>query len=185
MQKIPTMQEIDLKTGEVFTLSESHTIMRYLANTRGIPDHWYPADPRQRAQVDMYLDQHHSFLRVGLTQSILELGLPRITGKPHNKQSFKKSRAILEKTLAYLELKLTANPFICGTEKTLADLSAACELDQGKWVAHDLSKYPKVKEWLERMIDHDQVNVVVACSMLKCAKKTNDWLQKQQGYPKL
>ena len=55
-KKIPVMQEIDERTGEVFNLVESHTIMRYLADTRGVPDHWYPRDPRQRAIVDMYLD---------------------------------------------------------------------------------------------------------------------------------
>ena len=63
MKKVPAMSEIDTRTGEVFNLAESHTIMRYLANSRGITDPWYPADPRKRAIVDMYLDQHHSFLR--------------------------------------------------------------------------------------------------------------------------
>jgi len=66
--KVPAMQEVDARTGEVlFTLSESHTIMRYLAVTRKCADHWYPSDAKQRALVDEYLDQHHSFLRTGCT----------------------------------------------------------------------------------------------------------------------
>ena len=57
------MQEVNEKTGEVFTLAESHSILRYLADTRGVPDHWYPQDARQRAIVDQYLDMHHSYIR--------------------------------------------------------------------------------------------------------------------------
>ena len=55
-KKIPVMQEIDERTGEIFTLVESHTIMRYLADTRGVPDHWFPRESRDRALVNMYLD---------------------------------------------------------------------------------------------------------------------------------
>ena len=40
--QIPYMQEIDTVTGEVFGLGESHTIMRYLAESRACPDNWYP-----------------------------------------------------------------------------------------------------------------------------------------------
>jgi hypothetical protein len=39
-----------------FTLSESHTIMRYLAATRTVADHWYPEDLEKRACVDRVLD---------------------------------------------------------------------------------------------------------------------------------
>lgn len=40
--QIPYMQEIDTVTGEVFSLGESHTIMRYLAESRACPENWYP-----------------------------------------------------------------------------------------------------------------------------------------------
>ena len=39
-----------------FVLIESSTILRYLCNTRDVPDHWYPKDPRKRAQVDLFFD---------------------------------------------------------------------------------------------------------------------------------
>jgi len=50
------MQEINLETGETFNLAQSTAILRYLATSRGVADHWYPKEPRARAQVDMYLD---------------------------------------------------------------------------------------------------------------------------------
>ena len=55
-KQIPAMQEIDERTGEVFNLAESHTILRYLADSHNVPDHWYPKDLRKRAKVNIYLD---------------------------------------------------------------------------------------------------------------------------------
>ena len=64
-KQIPALMEVDKTTGESFILSEHGAIMRYIAQTRGTPDHWYPSDPIKRARVDEYLDLHHSFLRMG------------------------------------------------------------------------------------------------------------------------
>jgi glutathione S-transferase len=36
---------------------------------------------------------------------------------------------------------------------TIADISAACELDQSRFIALDLTKWPKVKAWLHYMIE--------------------------------
>ncbi len=33
-------------------LFESHTILRYLAKSRSVPDHFYPSNPLKSAQVD-------------------------------------------------------------------------------------------------------------------------------------
>ena len=63
---VPTIVEIDTKTGEEFKLFESHAILRYLATSRGVPDHWYPKDIVKRSKVDQYLDWHHTFIRQGL-----------------------------------------------------------------------------------------------------------------------
>jgi len=41
-KQIPAMQEIDERTGQTLTLSESHAILRYLVRSRGLADHWYP-----------------------------------------------------------------------------------------------------------------------------------------------
>ncbi len=75
------MQEIDENTGETLTMSESHAILRYLARSRGLADHWYPRDLRQRAIVDQYLDEHHNFLRQGVgAYCFKKLFAPHITG---------------------------------------------------------------------------------------------------------
>ena len=83
MGKIPAMQEINETTGEIFNLVESHTIMRYLADSREVEDHWYTRDnPQKRALVDMYLDQHHSMLRYGMFSEIQALLFHFMLGQP-------------------------------------------------------------------------------------------------------
>ena len=57
-----------------------------------------------------------------------------------------------------MESRLTKHAYLCGEEKSIADLSAACELDQGQWVDLDLSAYPKVDAWKKHMIDNDAKN---------------------------
>jgi glutathione S-transferase len=68
-----------------------------------------------------------------------------------------------------MEIWLTKNKFLCGPEKTLADISACHELDQTKFLNYDLSKWPKVQAWLKAMIDDDPVMLKVAEPMRKLA----------------
>ena len=60
---VPAIVEVDKNSGEKWNLFESHAILRYLAKTHNVPDHWYPQDILKRSLVDQYLDWHHSFLR--------------------------------------------------------------------------------------------------------------------------
>lgn len=79
-KQIPAMQEENLQTGEVFVLSESHAILRYLAVSRGCPDHWFPRDLRKQAAMNEYLDQHHNLLRQGVgVYAFKKLFAPLIT----------------------------------------------------------------------------------------------------------
>ena len=48
---------------------ESHAIMKFVCEFKKLPDHWYPTSPgkdlEMRTKMDMYLDWHHSNVRVG------------------------------------------------------------------------------------------------------------------------
>ena len=154
------MQEVDAATGRVLlTLSESHTIMRYLADTRGCPNHWYPkmAQPRERALVDEYLDQHHNFLRQGVTGLLLkQVKTFQVLrdGRTYSEPEINFHRVILQRSMSLLESRLETKPYLCGNEISIADLSAASELDGARWLPDfDLTEYPKIKEWSERVID--------------------------------
>ena len=68
---------------------------------------------------------------------------------------------------------LSQNKFLCGNERSIADLSAAHELDQMKFMNFDLSKWPKVEAWLAEFIDSNSIQLQVAQSMRKLAVKFN------------
>lgn len=74
--KVPAISD-----GKV-NMFESHTILRYLHETRNLPDHWYPKDARKRAKVDEYLDWHHNGLRLGAGGYLFRKYISPFTGKP-------------------------------------------------------------------------------------------------------
>ena len=66
-------------------IAESHAIMRYLADSRGCDDHWYPKDLRKRAKVNQYLDEHHNYIRMGVGVHIFKrFFAPMINGKSYS-----------------------------------------------------------------------------------------------------
>ena len=124
------MQEVNEKTGETFTMSESHAIMRYLATTRDVADHWYPKDARKRAVVDQYLDMHHSYIRQGIgAYTFKKLFAPMIINKVYKEEELEFHKIMLARSLRNFEERLSQSKFLCGNEMTIADLSAAMELD--------------------------------------------------------
>ena len=129
-QQVPAMQEIDENTAKVFTMSESHAMMRYLTDSRGLPDHWYPKNLRKRALVDMYLDQHHSYLRQGVGGWVFKkLFAPAMTGRVFIDSELDFHRIMLKRSLRLIEGRLAKTRYLCSDEISIADLSAACELD--------------------------------------------------------
>ena len=165
--QVPAMQEVDADTGEVlFTLLESHTIMRYLAVTRNVADHWYPynKDLKKRALIDQYLDWHHTSLRAGCGGTVFKsMFAPAMQGKTYTDEELVEPKRILKNALNELERRLSKTRYLAGDEISIADISAAHELDQTRFVALDLTPWPETKQWLYRVIDEQPV-------MLKYAK---------------
>ena len=80
--------------------------------------------------------------------------------------------------MADLEKRLTNSTYICGgSQMSIADLSAAHELEQGKMIGLDLSQYPKVSAWYARMIDEDPVSSELVHELRRIAVKTSTWLK--------
>ena len=157
---IPTIEEPD----SGFTLGEAHAIMGYLSNTHGWQD-VYPADYKQRARVDWYLNYHHRNVRdasLGLVAPKIrkDLDIPEATQLA--------AKATLTNALRALEAGwLKESPFLAGQSVTLADFAAYVEIGQVQpefTNLYDFSPYPKVQAWLSRMHDidgHDIVHTVL------------------------
>lgn len=115
-----------------FRLSESVAIVRYLKNTRGFDDFWYPEDPKAQALVDEYLSWTHNNIRMtsGL-YFITKWRTPILTGQKADEKEVAKLEAELSKTLDIIEnIWLKATPFIAGDNLSVADVFAACDIEQ-------------------------------------------------------
>ena len=97
--KVPALTD-----GKDINLFESHTILRYIHETRQLPDSLYPrSDLRKRAKVDEYLDWHHNGLRLGAGGYLFRKYISPLTGKPAPKEAIEESLQILKRALKLME----------------------------------------------------------------------------------
>lgn len=142
-----------IEDGE-FKLAESHAILTYIHRTRNCADHWYPSAPQARAHVDHYLHWHHTGLRT-LAQVVYHRFEAEKLGRPANIHLLQAAEAQASKALQTLDTWLGTKRFIAGEEASIADVSAACEIAQGKLIGYDLARYRNVGEWFQRVYGMD------------------------------
>lgn len=140
--RIPAIQDGN------FTLSESHAILAYLCESRGVADHWYPRDLGRRAVVDRFLHWHHTNLRHA-HHWVWELKWAPLFGRQQRPWVLEESPIVLERALKVMEKWLTATPYLAGAEISIADLSALCELSQLELIPYSFSSYPKLHAWYQ------------------------------------
>ena len=147
---MPAIKET--KDGEDFILGESHAILRYLADTRGAADNWYPKDLKKRAKVDEYLDSHHTDLR-GVVAGYVSK--KRFSSAKHPQSVFDEILKKQKVVFAKLEKQLESSDYLCGSsEISIADLSGAMELEQLVLVPEiSLTEFPKLNAWKSRVLD--------------------------------
>ena len=184
-KQVPFLHEENLNTGEVLTMSESHAMMRYLAVSRGCADHWYPADLRERAKVNEYLDQHHNFLRQGVGTYGFKKFFAPVTGRSYTDKELDIHVVAIRRSLTLLEHRLATKPYLTGNQPTIADISAACELDSGMFFDLNLSNFPKTKAWLYRMVDADPMMMELSEPIRKLAKTFVEKAKKEGTFVKL
>ena len=124
--------------------------MRYLARSRGVPDHWYPADLRKRAEIEKYLDAHHFGLRAccGAYVSRKFFGVEQLTEEMIQKYLDKQ-----QEEYGKLEKMLENQDYLCGSEISIADLSAAMEIETMIIAGGIPAAFPKTDAWRIRVLD--------------------------------
>ncbi|KAI0493734.1 hypothetical protein KFK09_023858 [Dendrobium nobile] len=157
---INPMAQVPAIVDERLKLSESHAILRYIAETSpGVADHWYPADPSSRAKVNSILDWHHSNLRLGSVTFVMNTVLAPIFGRTLNPQAATEAEKLLSSSFSNIEsmwLSGDANFLLGNPHPSIADLSLVCEIMQSElWHDKDreriLQPHPKILQWVENV----------------------------------
>nr|CAD7430861.1 unnamed protein product [Timema monikensis] len=138
-----------------FPLTESVAILRYLCREKQVRDHWYPRDSKLQAKVDEYLEWQHLDTRLNCSTYFLNKFLiPAVTGKPPKPEKVAESLKHMERTLNKIEDVWLAGdkPYLTGEQISIADLLAACEVEQTRMAGYDPGKVrPRLSAWLERV----------------------------------
>ncbi|KAL7039991.1 hypothetical protein ACKWTF_000203 [Chironomus riparius] len=162
LKKIPVLVDGD------YVLYESRAILAYLINSRRPGDSLYPIDPKERGKVDQRLYYDASVFLPNMLSVIVPV---IVHDKNEVSQNLKKP---IEESLTVLDNYLKENEFIATNNLTIADFSIVPSVTTAKEFGFDLSKYPKLSAWhdkLEKLLPGFEENVhgskVNAASMKK------------------
>lgn len=114
-------------------LFHSVAILRYLARTFPVSDHWYPKDnSKLQAKIDAYMAYQHLATRsFGSMYFVTGYVIPKSTKQPVNEQKLAKYKKGLNTVLDEISnIWLKDGRFIGGKDLTIADLLAVTELEQ-------------------------------------------------------
>jgi glutathione S-transferase len=139
--QIPTLVDGDL------TIHESNAILRYLCQKHGLTD-WYPADLKQRARVDQWLDWNQSRLSPAVIDIVRNKVFLREKG---DKDAIARGEAKLRELGPILEAGLRGD-YLVGAKPTIADLSVASNLFQ-LGLADAIPAGERIAAWYRRIGD--------------------------------
>jgi glutathione S-transferase len=132
-----------------FLLTESATILRYLATLAASPA--YPAEPRARARVDEALDWFNTgFYRDHGYGCVYPQILPHY--RIHEAQLGRMLDWHSERARLRLQVlndhMIGDGSWVAGDEFSIADMFGAALVTVGDMIDFDLSPYPNVRRWL-------------------------------------
>ncbi len=139
----PFAQVPVLDTGTM-SLRDSHAILVWLARRHGTPQ-WLPSDPDEEAIVNGWLSAAAFELRLGPYEARLKTRAPHYCVAP---ESLEKNTL---RALSLFEQQLTGRKWLALDRATIADVAAFPALVHGHEGGVDLSPYPAIRAWLDRM----------------------------------
>ncbi|XP_065363657.1 glutathione S-transferase theta-1-like isoform X2 [Calliphora vicina] len=151
---INRFQKVPCIIDDGFKLAESVAILRYLSSKGKIPEYLYPKYFVEQARVDEFLEWQHITLRITCALYFRTVWLePLLSGKKPSQEKIENLKSHMEMNLAIIEnIWLENSDFLCGKQMTVADILAACEIEQTRMADYDVRiKHPKIRAWLKRV----------------------------------
>ena len=151
--RLNPMRLVPVLVDEDFVLTESSAIMKYLAEKARSP--LYPAELRKRARVNERMDWFNTGFYRDLGYNLV---YPQLF--PHHKRASDEAQAGTlawgkQGTAKHLEALdrhvLGSNPYVCGSEMTIADLFGAQLACAGEVIGCRFAAYRNVDAWLGRI----------------------------------
>ncbi|KAJ2949292.1 hypothetical protein O0L34_g6241 [Tuta absoluta] len=147
-----------------FILTESVAIMNYLSREGIIPEYLFPKDSKHRARVEEYMEWQHVGFRFPLAWHFRV----KVLFKEQDPKRIANYEKRMVAALEEFEAKwLGKSSFLTGDTVTVADLLAACEVEQPRMADFNPSeKHAKIAVWLQKVREHfnphfDEAHVVV------------------------
>jgi len=155
-----------------FSVFESHSILRYLAEKFFPNSHWYPNDLKTRTRINNYLDWHsftirYSFMIIGLsylpgftrtgvdqTKAYVQLAQDVFYGSNSHLWKDRADNGILNQLKVVNDRWLNDSKYLAGDQVSIADLSL---YGDAGYIIHifgfDFKIYPNLNDWYKRMED--------------------------------
>ncbi|MCF6220281.1 MAG: glutathione S-transferase family protein [Robiginitomaculum sp.] len=137
-----------------FKLSQSDAICKYMCALSG-PSSFYPADIKEQAEVNQWIDFSSQHVLQAVARLFFNRVVCKLIGEEPDEASIKTGNNMLARDLPMVEARLADNEFMCGDKFTLADISMAAAIEPAEMANIDLSPYPAIVKWRERMMGRE------------------------------
>ena len=150
--KVPALKDGD------FAMAESAAIMRYMARQNG--SSLYPSDTQEQAKCDQWMDYVNHHIRANVAKVHFNRSLAPMMGVDVDEKSMADGERFLANNLPAIENCLSAQPFLCGDQMSLADIALVAALEPSDMSKIDMSSFPVLTKWLaERRQESFYTNV--------------------------
>jgi len=139
---VPTIED------DGFVLWESHAIVRYLAAKHGAGTLW-PADLKQRADSDRWMDWAHTFARE--FQRPVFWPMARTPPEKRDLNAIREACRKCGELLAIADQVLSSRPFFAGNALTIGDIPLGCHVHLWMRLPIERPEHPNLKRWFERL----------------------------------
>jgi glutathione S-transferase len=141
--KLNPFQKVPVLVDDGFTLRESMVICRYIANSRQVPDNWYPKDAKKRALVDLGLEYWSQNSGKFFAVAYQQFGKSELT-----KEKAKEATDTAIKEFETVILK--DKKFVAGDSLSLADLPFLFYLwGQNLFTGYNNDEHKRLSQWIQ------------------------------------